>query len=60
MDQLKEIRYEVINDYPNSRFKIGEILIIPVDKKKSTLSMNMLFYIRQNCHKYPHLFKRLK
>jgi len=51
VEQLLEPRYKLIADFPNSPFKVGEIL----DLKDEWNIDNYLAY-----DKYPHLFKRLE
>lgn len=61
--QLLQPRYEVIADYPNSPFKVGEILNFKEIYPFSGLSFDIPhlgIVAPEYFDKYPHLFRRLE
>lgn len=58
-EQLLQPRYEVIADYPESNFKIGQIIsFIPVDPTDGW-ELADIAYNKRICPNYPNIFKPL-
>ena len=57
--ELLQPRYEVIDDYPKSDFKVGDIIQCSDDLVNDKDVGAFLRKFKYNFDKYPHLFKKL-
>ncbi len=65
IDHLLKPRYKVIADYPDSKFKVGEILFVPNPKEfpnwfQTNRRFNNEGRFEAVLEAYPHIFKKLE
>jgi hypothetical protein len=57
--ELLQPRFEVVADYPNSIFKVGQIIETSTKLLSEKDVCRLLIGVKYNFEKYPHLFRKL-